>query len=85
MIVKGTCLFRWSGFRSTESEACWFWEGWSWTPRGDWDMLWAGSAAAMIDVGASAFILHDHPVKGYFTASETFLGKTTIQPPGPTR
>ena len=39
----------------------------------------------LIDVKASAFILHDHPVKGYFTASETFLGKTTTSPPGSTR
>lgn len=46
-------------------------------------MLWAGSAAGMMDVRVSAFILHNHPVKGYFTASETFLGKTTISPPGP--
>lgn len=56
-----------------ETETCW----------GHVQLLEAGSASGMMDVGAPAFILKYHPEKGYFMASETFLDKTTLRPPAP--
>ena len=57
-----------------ETETCW----------GYVQLLEAGSAAGMMDVGAPAFILKYQTVKGYFMASETFLDKTTLRAPRPT-